>query len=138
MFSNNKYVDRLVRQYLEHDNLVIAVDFDDTIFPGNVNHAGDLKPIIETLKESSTIGFKNVIYTARNKKYFPEILQFCKDNEIDVWGINEDVVKLKEPTSGKIYYNLFLDDKAGLEEAHKILCEAIEIIKTMKFSEDRG
>lgn len=127
-----KYATRLLKQYDEHKTLIIAVDFDDTIFAGNVNSQKDLEPIIEKLKEAVEIGLKIVIYTARNEKYFPDIEVFCENIGLKIEAINKDIIQLREPTSGKIYYNLFLDDKAGLEQAAVILVYTIEKIKESK------
>jgi hydroxymethylpyrimidine pyrophosphatase-like HAD family hydrolase len=126
---DQRYVDRLIRQYKEHKSLVIAVDFDDTIYPGNVNTSDQLSKVLITLRECTALGLKLVIFTARNQKDFPEILNFCDRHKLDVKAINEDIVELVKPTSGKIYYNVLLDDKAGLEQALKILRSALSIIK---------
>lgn len=133
MYSNKRYIDRLINQWREHGSLILAVDYDDTLVAGNVNSDEDLKSLRDLLKRAvDNYGFKIVIFTARNKKYFEDIVKTCADYKLDICAINEDIVQVSEPTSGKIYYNLLFDDKAGLEQAFNILEETLEMIDIFK------
>jgi hypothetical protein len=134
-YHTDRYVDRLVGQWLEHNTLIVAVDFDDTIFPGNVNNKIDLAPVVDLVKRCAKLGFKIVMYTARNdKEGLEEVETYCKEIQLDIQGVNVDVIQLygnSTTAGGKIYYNILLDDKAGLEQSCEILKEAYAIIHSL-------
>jgi hypothetical protein len=138
MYSNDKYVSKLLDQYRKHKTLVVAVDFDDTISPYNVNTKEELQPIIDLLRHTiDNLKFRVVIYTARNKRDFYHIIEFCNDNDLGVEGININLIK-SHGNDGKIMYNLLLDDKAGLEQAFDILKQVVKIIEEEVNNDARG
>lgn len=137
-FNFEERVDDLVRRYVKYHNVVVAFDFDDTLFDyGRTSR--DFSPVHDLVRKCNDLKLKVVIYTARNKSRWQEVEDYCKEIGITYVAINEDVVELDSPTSGKIYYNILLDDKAGLMEAFFILKEALrrieEIVKKRKTQE---
>lgn len=127
-FDPKERVEELLLQYQKHNTLIIAVDFDDTIY--DLYKAGkDFTPIYDILKRAKAVGCSIMIFTARNKASFYEITEHCNDIGLEYDKINEDVITLDYGYSRKPYYNVFLDDKAGLLEAYTILKAAIEVIE---------
>lgn len=119
---------RLLEEYRKYGKLIIAFDYDNTIFDCH-NNGGDYSCVIELLKRCVKLGFEMVLFTTE-----------------------EDIFKLNEKTSNafhllecktisantssifrgskKPYYNILLDDRAGLEESYEILKYVVdEIIK---------
>lgn len=117
---------RLKEAYLEHDRLIIAYDIDDTVRPYKSKSCEETKKLIRRAKEVLNPYF--IIYTANphNEKN----IQFLNDENLPFDTINENVPEIGRYGDGlKIYYNLFLDDKAGLAEAFyalKMLCLNVE------------
>lgn len=129
-FDPDERVEELLRQYKKHDNIIVAVDFDDTVYDYK-NSGKDFTPVHELLRRCEKLGFTIVVYTVRNKKSHSFITEFYNDINVRFEAINQQVITLDDPTdeTSKIYYNVFLDDKAGLMEAFLILERAVEIIE---------
>ena len=126
-------VARLVEEYRKYGRLIIAVDFDSTLF--DYHKKGDTFPkVIKLVQEASELGCKIIIYTCRPKEKHKELEDYLKENNIPFDTINEPIVKLGE-TDGygnKIFYSHFLDDRAGLESAYWNLSSALYIIRKTK------
>lgn len=123
-------IKRLIEEYEKYGRLIIAVDFDSTLY--DYHKRGDTFPkVIELIREARELGCKIIIYTCRPKEKHEEVIEYLKTNNIPFDTINEPIVKLGE-TDGygsKIFYSHFLDDRAGLESAYWNLCEAFKLIK---------
>jgi hypothetical protein len=124
-------VDKLYKEYKNNPKLIIAVDFDDTIYDYN-NNGTTHKYVIDLLKECQELNFYIVVYTARMKKHFDVIAPYMEKIGIKIAAINENAVDLPYGRDGKIYYNILLDDKAGLGQACSALKQVVEIIKAEK------
>ena len=132
-FDIDERVEELLTQYKKHQAIIVAVDFDDTVY--NYRGDKDFSPVHDLLRRCEKLGFKIVVYTVRNKRHSAFITEFYNDIDVKFDAINDHVVKLKDHPAddkSKIYYNVFLDDKAGLMEAFLILKEAVEIIEEGK------
>ena len=125
-FNANNCTIRLLDDYKRHGNLIVAFDFDNTIY--DYHEIGcTFNDVICLLKECSELGFTMVLFTANEEK---EKLDFCKEyclkNGIRVDYINESpIMKTRKP-----YYNILLDDRAGLESAYKTLKAVVSNIKS--------
>lgn len=125
-YNEQRCMTRLLDDFLKHGNLVIAFDFDNTIY--DYHEIGcTFNDVICLLKECSELGFTMVLFTANEGK---EKLDFCKEyclkNGIRVDYINESpIMKTRKP-----YYNILLDDRAGLESAYKTLKAVVSNIKS--------
>lgn len=113
--------ERLFQQWKEHNSLIIAVDFDDTVCPYKDDY--DTSEVINILKRCNENNFKLIVFTASEKERFKKIEQFFEDNLIKIEGINKNLLD-KIGNDGKIYYNLLLCDRAGLGQA----LETLEIL----------
>jgi hypothetical protein len=118
-FDDNRCIKRLQSELNTYGKLYIAFDFDNTIFDFH-NEGIDCSKVISLLKKASEAGHVLILFTATSD---PERLQFmklyCKHFGINVKYINEN--KDVFPGSPKPYYNILLDDRAGLESSIKIL-----------------
>lgn len=128
--SSHYVVQRLVEEYEKYGRLIVAVDFDSTIY--DYHKRGDTFPrVIELVQKASKLGCKIIIYTCRPKEKHEEVAIYLKENNIPFDSINEPIVKLGE-TDGygsKIFYSHFLDDRAGLESAYWSLYKALKLIR---------
>lgn len=128
--NDNNVINRLVNEWTEHKKLIIAVDFDSTIY----DYFGEglkFDKVINLLKECQEFGAYLVIFTSRNESEYDIIQKHL--NKIDLYceKINENIDCV--PFNGrKIYYNILLDDRAGLSSAYHSLKQALQIMKNRK------
>jgi hypothetical protein len=59
---------RLLEEYHKYRKLIVAFDFDNTIFDYH-NTGGDYSCVIELLKECSLLGFEMILFTTDEDDY---------------------------------------------------------------------
>ncbi len=129
-------VERLLKEYGRHKNLIVALDFDHTIF--DYHGQGHKYPaVIELIKECNKLNFPIVIFSGSAKDRYPFIRGYCESIGIEIKGINEDLVewhpadfKDADWSNSKIFYNIFLDDRAGLGDAYRALKRVVDHVKS--------
>lgn len=140
----NKYVERLVKEWIEHGRIVLAVDFDSTIrYWRTVDNSKDIERAINLIKVCQETGCYVVIHTACSKDRHDEIRDYCSKVGIRVDSINENPTQLPYGGNGsKIYYNHQLCDRSGFIEAMDILETALYqmrgILQSSKRLDDIG
>jgi hypothetical protein len=118
MEINQNHLKKLNDVYTKHGTLIIGVDFDDTVFPLDPESTEMCKSVRLLLQECKVFS-KICLYTvadAQSLKYKVEIMK--------LWGIEPDYVNespVKLGDGRKPYFNILLDDKAGLLEAYTLL-----------------
>lgn len=127
-FLNDKLcINRLVDEYYKYKQLIIAVDYDNTLY--DYHHKGyDFTETIELIRECNRMGFCIIIYTCSGEERYPEIKKYLTANDIPFNYINENSPNITF-AKNKLYYNIFLDDRCGIKSASKQLKKAIKIIK---------
>ena len=115
----NAQAERLYSQYKEHGNIIIAYDFDDTVYGHDGNNCDDVIRVLRCCKQANIGRF--ICYTASKEERYPFIEQYCKDMNLPLDKINDGFDDVNHVNGGKIYYNIFLDDKAGLGQALETL-----------------
>jgi hypothetical protein len=113
-FNTQRCKERLLREYKTHGNLIIAFDFDNTVFDYH-NTGDDYSGIIELLKTCSEKNMILILFTVTTNE---EELR-SKINYLKNFGIYPDYINESPLFKGSVkpYYNLLLDDRAGLESA---------------------
>lgn len=120
--SHSYYIERLKEEYLKHKKLIIGFDFDDTVFryktPYNLNY------IISLLRVCKSVDFTLCLWTCcpepSSLKYKVEI---CKHLGIEPDYVNESPLF---PGTTKPYFNILLDDRAGLDSSYYILLSTLQ------------
>ncbi len=125
------YLDRLEEEWRQYGKIIIACDYDDTISPWKMTNT-DFKRVFEVLKFAKETGAYIVIFTACKEERYPEITQYCLDNGLEIDGINTTPIDLPYGNNKKIYANIFIDDRAGLNESLNILEFAMYRIRGSK------
>lgn len=119
---------RLIAEYEQHGRIIVAYDFDGTVH--DYHGVGDTFPMIiqllKDLREFATF----IVYTCSDEERYPEIRAYLSQNGIPFDTINENVITLNHSKSSKLYYNILLDDRAGLRESYQTLKEFLEYMKT--------
>lgn len=125
-FNKQKCKERLLKEYKTYGSLIIAFDFDNTVFDYH-NTGDDYTDIVELLHTCQNIGMTLVLFTVENKiANLQEKIDYLHNIGIYPKYVNDSPIF---EGSAKPYYNLLLDDRAGLEEACEILSFVINKIK---------
>lgn len=138
MKFKNKYYQRLFEEWKQHGKIIIAVDYDDTISPWKFQSEediNDIKKVINTVITAKHIGAYVVIFTACNPDRYDDIKQYCKSKGLEIDGINITPVDVPYGKYNKIYANIFLDDRAGLNESVEMLEDTMYKIRAHKYSQ---
>jgi hypothetical protein len=130
-----RYADRLYNEWLQHGKIIIGCDFDDTISPWKF-HEFDFDSVIKILQTAKQTGAYIVIFTACNVDRYDEIRNYCKNANLSIDAINETPVEVPYGKNGKIYANIFLDDRAGLHQSLEILESAMYRIRGDRASQN--
>lgn len=120
-------VTRLVKEWKEHGKLIIAYDFDNTVFDYHgVGHTYD--HVINLLRRCNKVGAHFIVFTAKSDAEVPFMKKYLQEHHIPFDSINENLNFI--PFDGrKIYYNILLDDRAGLSSAFATLEQACTIME---------
>lgn len=122
------YYQRLREDYLKHGSLFVAFDYDNTVYDYH-GKGIDYSDIINLLIECNKLGFKLILFSANRGHKLVSALE-----NIDSMGIEVDYVN-ENPTMNtgkKPYFNILLDDRAGLKESYKYLKQLIDEIRDKK------
>lgn len=127
-FSTDVCVDRLYKEYLNHKSLIIALDFDDTIFDYH-KKGYTYNQVVNLIKECQQLGFHICIFTGTPKDKWENIYDYCEGIGIKISSINKNPINLPFGNDGKMYYNILLDDRAGLRESYEVLKKTLNKIQ---------
>lgn len=116
-------VNRLVNDYRTHGNIFVAFDFDNTVF--DYHSMGDTFPKIENLLlDLKARGVSLILFTGNEGERLSKIISHCKERGYEPNYINENpIMKTRKP-----YYNILLDDRAGLGDTYKTLILTLKTI----------
>lgn len=129
----NKYIIRLVTEWNKYGKIALAIDFDDTLCPWGFRSKEDLEEmdkLISIVKKAKEIGAYITIWSACSSDRFPEITEYCKSKGLEIDSINTNPIELPYGNDRKIYANIYLDDRAGLNEALNILEKAMYLVRS--------
>lgn len=111
-------LNKLLAVYKQYNKIIVGVDFDDTLFKYSEDKLEKdceyLRSILVELRPHITL----CLYTIADDQSMKYKLALMK-----IWGLTPDYVNespVNMPTV-KPYFNLLLDDKAGLNEATELL-----------------
>lgn len=125
--NDNPLLAELVRQWDKHKQIIIAYDFDDTVCPYRKE---DCKEVQQVLRDAARVLNPYFIVFTCNKD-IDYIKKFLFLERIPYDSINMNCPYIPEWVSNpnKIYYNILLDDKAGLEQSLKALKDLIYLVE---------
>lgn len=122
----NKCYSRLRKELEKYKTLYIAFDFDNTIF--DFHNEGHTYPKVEEqLWLAKNEGFKLILFTSDdNPEKLKKKIDYCeiRGYKPDYVNENPEIFATKKP-----YYNLLLDDRAGLRTAYNLLRDIINYKK---------
>lgn len=127
---------RLKNALLQHGKLIVAFDFDDTVFDFHTR-GSEYPKLLSLLKRCKKLGFVLLLYTSRTGDELAESLRWLEQRDLLPDYVNENVPGIPH-TGGKHYYNVFLDDKAGLKSAYDALHEVVAWAESRQKNEEES
>ena len=116
---------RLIEEYQKYNTLVVAFDFDDTVY--DFHKKGRLySDTINLLKNLKSINCYLICWTGQEDLAF--VSNYFTENTIPFDAINENP-PFHKSTSKKVYANAYLDDRAGLKQVYDELSNLILTLK---------
>ena len=130
-YHANFYTNRLATEWLKNGKIIIGCDLDDTIIPYNQEIKNNCKKMVDLFLECQELGIIFLINTARSEKQLETAKQKVEELGIVVHGVNKMHDEWDKPygINGKIYANIFLDDRGGFWDSYWTLFHAYSIVK---------
>lgn len=125
--ENRNVIERLLKEWIEHKNLIIAYDYDNTVYD-YYQKGHKFNQVINLLQECKKVGAYCILYTCCEEEKYPAMRKYLEENEIPCDSINKNAPFIPF-TGDKLYYNILLDDRAGLSSAVFCLRIAMEVMK---------
>lgn len=113
--DKEKSYKRLKEEFEAHKKLIIAYDLDSTVFDYHNTGASYemVKDLIRKYKEYAYF----IVFTSSEPDRYDEIESILQKENLPYDFINDDVPFI--PFKGrKVYYNILLDDRAGLNQTY--------------------
>ena len=97
---------------MKSQSFYIAVDFDGTCVTHEYPEIG--KPIgsVFVLKQLVSAGHKLILWTMRSGKELEDAINWFKENEIPLFGVQTNPTQKSWTTSPKAYAHIYIDDAA--------------------------
>lgn len=111
---------KLISDYKRYGQIIIAYDFDDTVYSDDLSTTEQVRELLREVSKYNE--FVMIVYTARTPDMYQEVRDFLERENIRYDKINKQSESSNFPDKGqKIFYNIFLDDRAGLRAAYEEL-----------------
>lgn len=130
--STDICVTRLLAEYEVHKKLIVAVDYDDTVYDYH-NKGHQYERVIKVLERCSSLDFFIVPFTGSPPDKYGSIYTYFAVLGIKVSQINTNAFPLPFGNHGKMYFNILLDDRAGLGQALETLETVLDRIDSKPF-----
>jgi hypothetical protein len=130
-YHANFYTNRLVTEWLKNGKIIIGCDLDDTIIPYNNEIKDNCQKMVDLILECQEEGIIFLINTARSERQLENAKKQVEDLGIVVHGVNQMHPEWDKPygVNGKLYANIFLDDRGGFWDTYWTLTNALTIVK---------
>ena len=92
--------------------MTIAIDFDGTCVTHEYPNVGKDIGAIPVLKKLVDKGHQLILYTMRDGKELQDAVDWFKENNIELYGIQKNPTQHKWTSSPKCYAELYIDDAA--------------------------
>jgi MoaA/NifB/PqqE/SkfB family radical SAM enzyme len=127
----NFYTNRLVTEWLKNGKIIIGCDLDDTIIPYNEEIKDNCKKMVDLILECQKEGIIFLINTARSEYQLEKAKEQVEELGITVHGVNKMHPEWDKPygVNGKIYANIFIDDRGGFWDTYWTLTNALTMVK---------
>jgi pimeloyl-CoA synthetase len=119
---------RLVDEYNKYGTLVVAFDFDDTVY--DFHKRGRIyNDVIQLLQELKSINCHLICWTGNEDSEM--VIGYLAEHKIPYDALNDNP-PFHKSESRKVYANAYLDDRAGLKQVFDELKNLVMTVKTKK------
>ena len=126
----NSAYEILWAEYNKYRSLIVAVDFDDTLYDFHKD-GGTYTQVQQLIRDLKDIGCFIIIWTGNQDTVL--IINYLNKNNIPFDRINDEAPVSKKFLNGrfprKVYANVYIDDRAGLEQVYNDLTKLIENVR---------
>ena len=123
--KTNASYNRLVKEYEQYGSLVIAYDFDNTVY--DFHKKGETYIyVIKLLQRLKRANCHMICFTANTD--YEVIVKYLNENDIPCDTINQNP-PFFQSSARKIYFNALLDDRAGLLQVYTELIDLLHHFK---------
>jgi len=112
--ADDNCIARLITEYKKHNSIIIAYDFDDTVYDFH-KKGRQYSDVITLLQRAKTAGCYLIVWTGEPDTKL--VSEYLNKNNIPFDIINENPPFMIDKNPRKVYANLYLDDRAGLSSA---------------------
>lgn len=136
-FTNqDKVLERLKREYLKHGSIIVAYDFDNTIYDFH-DQGLNMQGTIDTLRKAYALGMDMFCFTA-NSDHKLISLNISKLLKIPVDNQKINCSTLDYMFLGrKPYYSILLDDRAGLDSSLRTLNQFLFFVEKNQLTDSQ-
>lgn len=120
-------LERLKHEWKKYGSIIIAFDFDDTVYDFH-KKGYTYNKVVNLLRRARDIGAYFIVHTACGADQEDFIRQYLTDNDIPFDSVNKNAPYI-DTTGRKCYYNILLDDRAGLESSYNTLLNAVQFME---------
>lgn len=93
--------------------MIIAIDFDGTLCDHRFPEIGsEVTDAFVWLRKFQEAGAMLMLWTMRSGHTLTEAVEWCRERDIEFWGINNNPEQYKWSESPKQYANIYIDDTA--------------------------
>jgi len=115
---------RLIEEYNRYQSLVVAFDFDDTVYDFH-KKGRRYEAVITLLRKLKAANCYLICWTGQENLEF--VKSYLEECNIPFDAINENP-PFHSCSSRKVYANAYLDDRAGLEQVYNELNELLNTL----------
>ena len=116
--DTEKSYNRLKEEFLTHGKLIIAYDLDSTVY--DYHHKNESYELVKDLIRKYKDYAYFIVFTSSEPDRYDEIKEILHKENLPFDSINDDAPFI--PFKGrKVYYNILLDDRAGLHQTYNEL-----------------
>ena len=102
--------------------MIIAIDFDGTCVTHEYPSVGKDVGAVSVLEDLIYNGHKLILNTMRSGKELSDAVKWFENNNIELYGVNENPTQKSWTTSPKVYAQLYIDDAAlGIPLIEKLM-----------------
>jgi hypothetical protein len=116
---------RLLEEYNKYGTLVVAYDFDDTIYDFH-KKGREYNDVIKLLQDLKSINCFLICWTGNEDAEM--VVSYLNENNIPFDAMNDNP-PFHRSESRKIYANAYLDDRAGLKQVYDELTSLVFTVK---------
>jgi len=93
--------------------MIIAIDFDGTVVDHRYPDIGQEAPgAVQCLKDLVKGDHKLILYTMRSGHHLGAAIDWFKENDIELWGIQYNPQQARWSQSNKCFAHIYIDDAA--------------------------